>query len=114
MPAVPGTGKAVSNCTAKDPPPEVAGCAVPFVAAACHGHGKRKAYSVPQYAMKRIEKGSKSGMERLADACTHFTGRPIAFMMATAVILIWTITGPVFGFSDTWQLIINTGTSLVT
>lgn len=41
-------------------------------------------------------------------------GRPIAFIVAVAVILVWAITGPIFGFSDTWQLVINTGTTIVT
>jgi low affinity Fe/Cu permease len=42
------------------------------------------------------------------------TGRPSAFLFAVTVILIWAVTGPIFGFSDTWQLIINTGTTIVT
>ena len=41
-------------------------------------------------------------------------GRPSAFAMATAVLLVWAVSGPIFGFSDTWQLIINTGTTIVT
>ena len=41
-------------------------------------------------------------------------GRPKTFILAAAVILIWGITGPVFNFSDTWQLVINTGTTIVT
>ena len=42
------------------------------------------------------------------------TGRPITFMLAVAVIVTWAFTGPLFGFSDTWQLVINTGTTIVT
>jgi low affinity Fe/Cu permease len=52
---------------------------------------------------------------------THFakwaaraTGRPITFVLSVAVILIWALAGPIFGFSDTWQLVINTGTIIVT
>ena len=41
-------------------------------------------------------------------------GRPQTFALATAVILAWILTGPIFGFSDTWQLVINTGTTIVT
>jgi low affinity Fe/Cu permease len=41
-------------------------------------------------------------------------GRPIAFCLAVAVIVIWAATGPVFGYSDTWQLVVNTGTTIVT
>ncbi len=42
------------------------------------------------------------------------TGRPKTFILAFAVIVIWAVTGPVFGFSDTWQLVINTGTTIIT
>ena len=42
------------------------------------------------------------------------TGRPIAFAIASALIVLWLLTGPLFGFSDTWQLIINTSTTIIT
>ena len=42
------------------------------------------------------------------------TGRPIAFIIAALVILVWLITGPMFHFSDTWQLVINTSTTIIT
>lgn len=42
------------------------------------------------------------------------TGKPAAFILAVSVILLWLITGPIFFFSDTWQLVINTGTTIVT
>ena len=45
---------------------------------------------------------------------SHAAGHPAAFIGAVAVIVIWGVTGPLFGFSDTWQLIINTGTTIVT
>ena len=44
----------------------------------------------------------------------RITGHPIAFVLAVAVIVVWAVTGPIFGFSDTWQLVINTGTTIVT
>jgi low affinity Fe/Cu permease len=44
----------------------------------------------------------------------HQAGRPYAFILAAAVIVAWAATGPLFGFSDTWQLVINTGTTIVT
>jgi low affinity Fe/Cu permease len=44
----------------------------------------------------------------------HGTGHAFAFVAAVLVVLIWIVTGPVFGFSDTWQLVINTGTTIVT
>jgi low affinity Fe/Cu permease len=44
----------------------------------------------------------------------HATGRPIAFLLAFASIVVWGLTGPLFGFSDTWQLVINTATTIIT
>jgi low affinity Fe/Cu permease len=49
-----------------------------------------------------------------AKAAAHFCGRPRVFTLAVAVIVVWLITGPIFGFSDTWQLVINTGTTIIT
>ena len=53
-------------------------------------------------------------LERFATAVTHWTGSTSAFSLACGVIVVWAITGPVFGYSDTWQLVINTGTTVVT
>ncbi|MGZ8191026.1 MAG: low affinity iron permease family protein [Methylococcaceae bacterium] len=52
--------------------------------------------------------------DHFARFSSRFTGRPLAFNAAILVILTWIITGPLFGFSDTWQLIINTATTIVT
>jgi low affinity Fe/Cu permease len=49
-----------------------------------------------------------------AKSASHFCGRPRTFALAVAIIAIWIITGPIFGFSDTWQLVINTGTTIIT
>lgn len=51
---------------------------------------------------------------RLAVATSRISGRPATFLLAVAVVVVWAITGPLFGFSDTWQLVINTGTTIVT
>ena len=51
---------------------------------------------------------------RFAQWVSHITGRPITFFLAVATILVWGVSGPLFGFSDTWQLVINTGTTIVT
>lgn len=59
-------------------------------------------------------KQTKSGFTRFARWAAHATGQPAAFLLAVAVIIVWAITGPLFGFSDTWQLVINTGTTIVT
>ena len=57
---------------------------------------------------------SQSRFTRFAKATSRVTGRPSAFILAAAVVLVWLMTGPLFGFSDTWQLVINTGTTIVT
>jgi low affinity Fe/Cu permease len=57
---------------------------------------------------------SRSWFTRFAKATAHLAGRPAAFILAAAVILVWLVTGPIFHFSDTWQLVINTGTTIVT
>src|SRR5881396_2376144 len=57
---------------------------------------------------------SKSWFTRFAKWTARATGRPLTFTLAVLVIAIWAITGPIFGFSDTWQLVINTGTTIVT
>ena len=51
---------------------------------------------------------------RFARWVSAASGRPITFVLAMTVILVWAVTGPLFGFSDTWQLVINTGTTIVT
>src|SRR4051812_34656882 len=52
--------------------------------------------------------------ETISQQCTRFTGTTAAFIVALGVIIIWLITGPFFGYSDTWQLVINTGTTIIT
>ena len=51
---------------------------------------------------------------RFAQSVSQFTGQPVTFFIALATIVVWAISGPLFGFSDTWQLVINTGTTIVT
>jgi low affinity Fe/Cu permease len=57
---------------------------------------------------------STSLFTRFAKWTARATGRPATFILAAAIIVVWGVTGPVFGFSNTWQLIINTGTTIVT
>ena len=52
--------------------------------------------------------------DRLAGRVTHAVGTPAAFALAVLSVVVWGATGPLFGFSETWQLIINTGTTIVT
>ena len=51
---------------------------------------------------------------KFANKTSEITGSPWAFIVAFAVIVVWAVTGPIFGFSDTWQLIINTSTTIIT
>ena len=51
---------------------------------------------------------------RFAKAIARKSGHPVTFALAVLVILVWAVTGPIFRFSDTWQLVINTGTTIVT
>jgi low affinity Fe/Cu permease len=57
---------------------------------------------------------STSGYSKVSKSASRFCGRPRTFAMAVAIIAIWIVTGPMFGFSDTWQLVINTGTTIIT
>src|ERR1700710_188957 len=59
-------------------------------------------------------KKKKNLFERFSNWATMATGSSAAFSTALAVIIIWLITGPIFKYSDTWQLIINTGTTIMT
>jgi low affinity Fe/Cu permease len=56
----------------------------------------------------------RSPFARVAKWTAHATGHPAAFGTAVLIIVGWAVTGPLFGFSDTWQLAINTGTTIVT
>ena len=63
----------------------------------------------PKRKSKRL-----SWFTRAAKWGSRTAGRPMTFMIAVTIILIWAITGPIFKFSDTWQLVINTGTTIIT
>ena len=64
--------------------------------------------------MARRRNGRPGWLERIARTVTAWTGTSLAFGGAAVVIVAWALLGPVFGFSDTWQLVINTGTTIVT
>jgi len=51
---------------------------------------------------------------RIAAASSQWLGKPISFIVSTLLILVWAFTGPLFRYSDTWQLIVNTGTTVLT
>ena len=74
---------------------------------------------------KKKAAGARSGTEngsfseqgwfaRIAFLISHWGGKPAAFLLAVAVVIVWAVTGPLFGFSDTWQLVINTSTTIIT
>jgi low affinity Fe/Cu permease len=57
---------------------------------------------------------STSWFSAFAKWISHVTGSPTAFGLAIGTVIVWAVTGPLFGFSDTWQLVINTGTTIIT
>ena len=59
-------------------------------------------------------KSLQAMFSRVAKDCAVAMGHPWAFLFACAVIVAWALTGPLFGYSDTWQLVINTGTTIIT
>ncbi len=62
---------------------------------------------------KKASKASKS-FNQFSSRVTKLAGRPTAFITALSIIILWALTGPIFHFSDTWQLVINTGTTIIT
>ena len=65
-------------------------------------------------AGSKKKKGLGDWLERFSQKATHATGTSIAFALAVGTIFVWGISGPLFQFSNTWQLVINTGTTIVT
>lgn len=52
--------------------------------------------------------------ESIARSAARYSGRPATFLIALVVVMVWAISGPIFHYSDTWQLVINTGTTIIT
>jgi low affinity Fe/Cu permease len=74
-------------------------------------------HSLPSTSVRKVFAAPQAQLgwfERFARETALLAGRPLTFFLAVAIILVWAITGPLFGFSDTWQLVINTGTTIVT
>ena len=61
-------------------------------------------------------RGGKLGIlfSEIANRTSSAAGSPATFVLASLTIIVWAVTGPIFGFSDTWQLVINTGTTIIT
>lgn len=70
--------------------------------------------NLPTGAASDSEGHRMSWFEQLASRTAILSGKPFTFLLASLVVVIWGITGPIFGYSDTWQLVINTGTTIVT
>jgi low affinity Fe/Cu permease len=64
--------------------------------------------------MEELKKKITEKFEKFSNAVTRFTGSSTSFIVAFAVVLIWALTGPLFNYSETWQLVINTGTTIIT
>jgi low affinity Fe/Cu permease len=75
-----------------------------------NGAGAKKS----QMRGKRIPHNKATLFDRISTATTRAAGRPAATIIAFSIIVIWAVCGPIFGFSDTWQLFINTGTTIIT
>jgi len=75
-----------------------------------NGDGAKKA----MMQVKRIPHNKATIFDRISTATTRAAGRPAATIIAFSIIVIWGLSGPIFGFSDTWQLVINTGTTIIT
>jgi low affinity Fe/Cu permease len=82
----------------------------------CHIHWMhlRMRGNLPVSALGSGHKSAPSLFGNLAAKTSHFAGRGSAFLLALGVVMIWAISGPFFHYSDTWQLVINTGTTIVT
>lgn len=65
---------------------------------------------------RQVERGKSMDQffTRIAARIASAVGQPLAFVLAFAAILLWAVTGPLFGFSDTWQLVVNTSTTIIT
>ena len=79
------------------------------VAATALGDSARMKASEPAHTSHWSDAFSK-----MACLIAHWMGKPIAFLTASAAVIVWAATGPMFGYSDTWQLVINTSTTIVT
>lgn len=62
----------------------------------------------------KVKNGFSHFFNRISSWVTHKTGSPVAFIIAAALIVVWAALGPVFDYSDTWQLVINTSTTIIT
>src|ERR1051325_159220 len=88
--------------------------AVPKAKAAPREAAKKADHAARKAVDKANSPASSSGFSKFSNLVAHAMGKPVTFAIAILVILVWAVTGPIFNYSDTWQLIINTGTTIVT
>jgi len=84
----------------------------PRVVASASDDGKPPAK--PRSAPKDRKPDWSGAFAQVACVVAHWMGKPIAFLIAAALVIVWAATGPLFGYSDTWQLVINTSTTIIT
>jgi low affinity Fe/Cu permease len=79
------------------------------------GRAVRARHDATPHLADTVQPGRLSrGFTEFASHIAHASGQPSTFVLSCAIILIWAVTGPIFHYSDTWQLIINTGTTIIT
>ena len=86
----------------------------PKIVAATNAVAKQDAKASKAGASHNDNGGWSELFSRTACVVAHWMGKPVSFLIATALVIIWALTGPLFGYSDTWQLVINTSTTIVT
>jgi len=80
-----------------------------------HNAGRIEQLPHPVGSGHQRQRGGISALfERFAAAVTARAGSPAAFCIAISLVVVWAVSGPIFGFSETWQLVINTGTTIIT
>jgi len=77
-------------------------------------HSNSSTAGTAQHGAKGNGKSWTHLFSQMASATSNFAGKPQAFLAATLSVVLWAFSGPLFGFSDTWQLVINTSTTIVT
>ena len=76
---------------------------------------KTKASAAKSHVLKEQASFSEQGwFSKTACMISHCAGKPVTFLAATAIVILWAMCGPFFGYSDTWQLVINTSTTIIT
>ena len=80
------------------------------MAKAAHRKNAKAAAAEPESVLRWLH----NHFSHFAQQISHATGQPTTFLLALLVVVVWAVTGPIFNYSDTWQLVINTGTTIVT